>query len=152
MRARLSVFSAALAIVVGLFANPATARAQTLDNLDFQTAGDTRHFQIELTPTQADRERGLMFRRFLPADRGMLFQFPVEEKIYMWMKNTYVPLDMIFVDRGNKVVKIERNTEPLSERIISSGVPASAVLEINGGAAEKLGIQPGDTMIYPVPH
>ena len=70
-----------------------------------------------------------MFRRYLPQDRGMLFDFDVERPVMMWMKNTYLPLDMIFIGHTGKVVGLAENTEPLSEKIIPSGAPAYGVLE-----------------------
>lgn len=101
--------------------------------------------------SEADRARGLMFRRDLQADRGMLFEFEREEPIQMWMKNTYLPLDMIFVGRDRRVVSVARDTEPLSERIVSSGKPAVAVIEVNAGTAARLGIAPGDRVVFPAP-
>ena len=94
----------------------------------------------------ASRERGLMYRRFLPENRGMIFGFDRSEIVLMWMKNTYIPLDMIFISRDGKVTHIEENTEPLSEAIISSQGPAYAVLEVNAGGAKKLGLKVGDVV------
>jgi uncharacterized membrane protein (UPF0127 family) len=94
--------------------------------------------------TEAEREKGLMFRRFMPADRGMLFDFKSEQSVMMWMKNTYIPLDMVFIRRDGTVSHVAENAEPLSERIIPSDGPAYAVLEINAGLARQLGIAPGD--------
>lgn len=121
-----------------------------LEPLTFQTADGPRKFQVEVMRTEAERERGLMFRRFLPADRGMLFDFDHEQSVMMWMKNTYIPLDMVFVSRAGQVVSIAENAEPLSERIIPSGKPAYAVVELNGGAARKFGIKVGDKVDHPM--
>lgn len=90
--------------------------------------------------------RGLMRRRSMPQDYGMLFDFKVEEPVSMWMKNTYIPLDMIFVSRSGRVVSIARDAEPLSERIISSGGPVYAVVELNAGAAMRIGLKLGDAV------
>jgi uncharacterized membrane protein (UPF0127 family) len=105
---------------------------------------------VEVARTDPERERGLMFRRFLPKDRGMLFAFETERPLMMWMKNTYLPLDMIFIARSGKVVGVAENTTPLSEHTISSGVPAFAVLEVNAGTAARIGLRIGDTVRHPV--
>jgi uncharacterized membrane protein (UPF0127 family) len=117
-----------------------------LEKLEIDTAGGPRILQVEVMHSEQERERGLMFRKYLPKDRGMLFDFPVEEPIMMWMKNTYIPLDMVFMDHDGRVVGIARNAEPLSETIIPSGAPAAGVLEINGGEADTLGIKTGDVV------
>ena len=143
-----TVLAAAAAFLLALVA---PVLAADLELLDIETKGGVRHFQVEVVRTDADRERGLMFRRDLAADRGMLFQFDKEDRIYMWMKNTYLPLDMVFFGKDGRVVSVARDTEPLSERIISSGEPATAVVELNAGTAAKLGIDKGDRLIFPVP-
>ena len=105
-------------------------------------------FAIEVMRTDEERARGLMFRRFMPADRGMLFDFKTEQPVLMWMKNTYIPLDMIFISRNGTVTSVAANTEPMSERTISSGPPAFAVLEVNAGVAAKIGLKPGDRVVH----
>lgn len=139
------------AILIGLLGVVATAWAAALEPLAIETAGGVRRFEVEVMRSEADRARGLMFRRDLQADRGMLFEFEREEPIQMWMKNTYLPLDMIFVGRDRRVVSVARDTEPLSERIVSSGKPAVAVIEVNAGTAARLGIAPGDKVMFPAP-
>lgn len=139
----------ALALAFVVLASP-SARAAPLEPLEIQTSAGPRRFDVEVMRTDAERARGLMFRRDLPADRGMLFTFDREEPIFMWMKNTYLPLDMIFVGKNGRVVSVARDTEPLSERIISSGAPATTVLEVNAGTAARLGIRDGDTLVYPM--
>ena len=133
-----------------LLALVAPAGAAPLEPLDIETKAGVRHFQVEVMRSDADRERGLMYRRDLGPDRGMLFQFDKEDRIFMWMKNTYLPLDMVFFGKDGRVVSIARDTEPLSERIISSGEPATTVVEFNAGTAARLGIEKGDRLIYPV--
>jgi uncharacterized protein len=96
------------------------------------------------------RERGLMFRRFLPQDRGMLFDFKTERPVTMWMKNTFLPLDMIFIGRTGRIVGLAENTEPLSEKIIPSGAPCYGVLELNAGTAAKIGLRAGDTVHHTI--
>lgn len=107
-------------------------------------ASGPHRFAVEVMRNDEDRARGLMFRRFLPADRGMLFDFTREEPVMMWMKNTFIPLDMIFIARDGSIVSIAENTEPMSERTIPSGRPALAVLEVNAGTAARLGLKAGD--------
>ena len=94
--------------------------------------------------TPDERARGLMFRRFMPADRGMLFDFQRVEPVAMWMQNTYISLDMIFIRTDGSVARIAERTEPLSTRTVPSGEPVLSVLELNGGIAEKIGLKPGD--------
>ena len=106
--------------------------------------------QVEVMRDEAGRERGLMFRRYLPADRGMLFDFGMEHSVLMWMKNTYIPLDMIFFSRAGVVTHIAENAEPLSEAIISSEGPAYGVLEVNAGYARKIGLKIGDLVRHPM--
>lgn len=131
----------------GVLAEEAGAK---IENLDIVTASGAHRFLVEVMRTESERERGLMFRRTLAADRGMLFDFQTEKPVQMWMKNTYLPLDMIFISRTGKVVGLAENTEPLSERIISSGAPAYGVLEVNAGAAARIGLKIGDSVGHPV--
>jgi uncharacterized protein len=130
---------------------PALAQTQPaeagLEPLDFVTASGTHHFSVEVMRTPEELERGLMFRRYMPPDRGMLFDFKVEQPVMMWMKNTYLPLDMVFVSRNGLVASIARNAEPLSERIIPSGAPVYAVVELNAGTADRIGLKPGDRTV-----
>lgn len=112
-------------------------------------AGGQGHtFTIEIASTEAEKSLGLMYRSSLPDTAGMLFPYGPERIITMWMRNTYIPLDMIFIRADGTIARIEERTEPLSERVISSGSRVSAVLEIAGGAAERLGIKPGDKVRY----
>jgi uncharacterized membrane protein (UPF0127 family) len=106
--------------------------------------------RVEVMRTVEGRERGLMYRRSLPADQGMLFDFGREETVMMWMKNTYIPLDMIFLSRAGVVTHIAENAAPLSEAIISSDGPAYAVLEVNAGYARKIGLKNGDIVRHPM--
>lgn len=114
-------------------------------------SGDRRHsFMIEMARTDGDRARGLMFRASIPQDSGMLFDFERDQMISMWMKNTYVSLDMVFIFADGRIHRIESRTEPQSERVISSGVPVRAVLELNGNMASRLGLRPGDRVLHPM--
>ena len=101
-------------------------------------------FEVEIAVRPAEQARGLMFRRSLARDHGMLFLYSKPQYISMWMRNTYISLDMIFIRVDGRVHRIETNTEPLSERIIESGGKVSAVLELVAGAAGKIKLKAGD--------
>jgi uncharacterized membrane protein (UPF0127 family) len=118
----------------------------SLEKLEIVTSNGTHEFSVEVMRDGPQRERGLMFRRFLAEDRGMLFDFETERPVMMWMKNTYLPLDMVFIGRSGKVVGVAENAVPLSEKIISSGVPTFAVLELNAGAAARISLRIGDSI------
>jgi uncharacterized membrane protein (UPF0127 family) len=100
-------------------------------------------FKIWFATTEPERERGLMFVRDMPADAGMLFQYEDARTISMWMKNTFIPLDMVFMDGAGRVVDVAADAKPQSLDIIASHVPATSVLELNAGTAQRLGIRPG---------
>ncbi len=107
------------------------------------TDGIVHDFQVEVASTPSQRERGLMRRDNMPADHGMLFVFPKARRVTMWMKDTYLPLDMIFLDSSHRVVHVKENAQPLDETIIDSGGDVLHVLEINAGLAKKLKITVG---------
>jgi uncharacterized membrane protein (UPF0127 family) len=107
-------------------------------------------FSVEIAVNDEERAKGLMFRKELPEGQGMLFDFKRDEAVSMWMRNTYVPLDMIFIQRDGRILRIAEHTEPLSERIIPSGGPVRAVLEVVAGTARKLGIAPGDRVAHAI--
>jgi len=142
-------FAFALALMLGaaLFA-PATAADRNTVEIVSKTG--VHVIAVELALTDDQRATGLMNRRQLPEGRGMLFDFGRDQEVSMWMKNTYIPLDMIFITRDGQIHRIAENTEPLSERIIPSGGPVRAVLEVIGGTARKLGIAPGDRVAHPM--
>ena len=128
----------------------ASAQAQTFEPLTI-VGGNGRHaFQVELARNDAERAQGLMFRRNLAADRGMLFDFGRVQPISMWMQNTYIPLDMVFIRPDGTIARIAENTEPLSTRAIPSGEPVLAVLEVIGGTASRLGLRAGDRVEHPL--
>lgn len=106
--------------------------------------------QAELADTDAKRMRGLMFRSSLPENEGMLFDFPVVKKIPMWMANTSIPLDMLFIDSRGYITEIVENTAPFSHDRIVSQKKSKAVLELNGGASERLGIREGDIVRHAI--
>jgi uncharacterized membrane protein (UPF0127 family) len=137
------------ALVVLVFHAPA-AFAQSLDKLEIVSANGSHVFNVEIADNEVKREVGLMYRRYMPENRGMLFDFKEEAPVSFWMKNTYIPLDMIFISRQGVVKKIVENAEPLSETPIPSGGPVLGVLEINGGLAARLGVKPGDRVAHPI--
>ena len=141
---------AALAFVL-LLAAPAGApsRAGELDSLEIATSTGWHAFQVEIANNDATREHGLMDRRYMAPDHGMLFEFDREEPVSFWMKNTYIPLDMIFLAPSGVVTHIAANAEPLSERVVPSGGPCIAVLELNGGTAASIGLKVGDKVRHP---
>ena len=116
--------------------------------VSIDTSTGTRFFEVEIATTSQQRGRGLMDREFLARGEGMLFLYDSEQMVSMWMKNTLIPLDMLFMDGYGIIRHIARETEPLSLDIISSRVPVMAVLEIPGGVAKDLGIAVGDKVAY----
>ena len=145
------VLCASLAMAQGI-ASIGTPSAHLLrQNIVIQSRNGARHlFHAELAQTGADWEKGLMFRRSLNADAGMLFLFPKAQRQTFWMKNTFIPLDMLFIRPDGTIISIHPNAVPQSLQPISSVGEASAVLEINGGETSALDIQAGDIVIDPV--
>jgi uncharacterized membrane protein (UPF0127 family) len=120
------------------------AKAAELQTLEIASKTGVHAFQVEMAITADEKERGLMFRRELPEGQGMLFDFQFDQNVAFWMKNTFIPLDMLFIRADGRILRIAENTEPMSERNIPSGGPVRAVLEVIGGTAKKLGIAAGD--------
>ena len=108
-------------------------------------------FQVWVADTPARAEQGLMFVSDLPESRGMVFPLPAPRVETMWMKNTYIELDMLFIRTDGRVLKIIERAHPLSEELLSSGEPVSAVLELRGGEVQRLGLKPGDTVTWKKP-
>jgi len=121
-----------------------TATGAEAQRLELVTATGVHPLEVEIATTPERQALGLMYRTSLPDSKGMLFPHKEPRELTMWMRNTYIPLDMVFILRDGTVHRIEARTEPLSEHIISSDGPVLAVLEIAGGAAERLGLKPGD--------
>ncbi|TCT11414.1 hypothetical protein EDC22_104173 [Tepidamorphus gemmatus] len=115
-----------------------------------ETASGAHSFTVELAETPAQRARGLMFRRQMAPDHGMLFDFGTDDEVRMWMQNTYISLDMVFITRDGVVHRIERNTTPLSTRTISSKGPVRSVLEVIAGTADRIGLKRGDVVRHPI--
>ena len=106
--------------------------------------GKSHAFTVELAVTPRQREQGLMNRAEMAADRGMLFAFGETRQVFMWMKDTFIPLDMLFIAKDGKVRTIRENAEPLSEAIIDSGGPIDYVLELNASTVKRLGLRVGN--------
>jgi uncharacterized membrane protein (UPF0127 family) len=139
---RLATTLALLMLCVATVASP--ARAAALEPLEILTETGAHAFQVEIAKDDDSRALGLMNRLYMAPDRGMLFEFDREATVSFWMKNTYIPLDMIFISPVGAVTAIVANAEPLSERVIPSGPPCIAVLELNAGVAASIGLRIGD--------
>jgi len=116
--------------------------------LDITAHGHRNDFEVWIADTPARQEQGLMFVRDLPADEGMLFPEDSPQVAHFWMKNTYIPLDMVFVGKDGRIAKIIANAHPFSLDLLSSDVPVIAVLELRGGEAAQLGLQVGDRVTW----
>jgi uncharacterized membrane protein (UPF0127 family) len=112
--------------------------------------GEVHEFTVELARTREQHRRGLMYRREMAADHGMLFIYGRTQPVAMWMKNTFIPLDMLFIKPDGRIVRIAERTVPKSTQAIPSGEPVRAVLELRGGTADRLGIEVGDRVRHPV--
>lgn len=152
----------ALAIVAlvaaGLWAaTPSRTAAQLSGLQSFETgeltvrtkAGEAHKFTVEIARTPQQQTQGLMFRRRLAPDAGMLFLYGGSRRARMWMKNTYIPLDMIFIGNGGRIVDMAQRTVPLSLETVASNHPVRAVLEVNAGTVARLGLAVGDRVAYP---
>lgn len=123
--------------------------SMAVEPLEIVTSDGERHlFSAYVADTDETRSRGLMYITRLEADRGMLFDFESPRIVHMWMKNTPLSLDMLFIDEQGMIVRIESRTRPFSTKVIASGSEVRAVLELNGGVAEKLGIAAGDQVVH----
>ncbi|WP_445242156.1 DUF192 domain-containing protein [Methylovirgula sp. 4M-Z18] len=129
---------------------PVAAGEGQFEKLTIVTAAGPKDFSVEVMRTDAEHQKGLMFRRYLAADRGMLFDFNAEQEVGFWMKNTYLPLDMLFIAKDGHIINIAQNTEPMSEDVIPSEGKVLGVLEVNGGTASRLGIKIGDMVQHPI--
>ncbi|WP_246518616.1 DUF192 domain-containing protein [Ancylobacter lacus] len=144
----LRALCAALLAVALLLPAAGAAGAATFEALSIRTAKGTVDFKVEVAQTDAERERGLMYRTELKPDTGMLFDFKLPQPVYMWMKNTYIPLDMVFIAADGRIANIAENTTPLSTDVIASDGQVRAVLELAGGTARAKGIAVGDRVRY----
>ena len=137
-------------LLIGLLVAVGPARPAGQQTLEIASKTGVHAFSVEIADTEPEREKGLMFRKELAEGQGMLFDFHREQQVGFWMQNTYISLDMIFIQGDGRILRIAENTEPLSTRIIPSGGPVRAVLEVIAGTVEKLGIAPGDRVASPI--
>jgi uncharacterized membrane protein (UPF0127 family) len=150
MRARSFIRPVAAAAAFLVLSHVAPDAASAEQTLEIVTRAGVHTFAVELAATDEERSRGLMYRRELPEGTGMLFDFKRDLNVTMWMKNTYIPLDMIFIRSDGRIHRIAENTVPESEQIIAAGGSVRAVLEVIGGTSRKLGIRPGDRVAHPI--
>jgi uncharacterized membrane protein (UPF0127 family) len=132
---------------------PGAAVAQALQRFETETirirsGGRTHAFHVEIARSAAQQSQGLMYRRRMAADAGMLFLHGTPRRASMWMKNTFIPLDMVFIAPNGRIDQIVERTTPHSEEVIASANPVAAVLELNGGTVSRLGIRPGDRVLH----
>ena len=137
-------------LLLGSMATVSDRASAAVDDLTITTATGPHHFAVEVMRTRDELERGLMFRREMATDHGMLFDFGAPQPVTMWMKNTYLALDMVFIARDGRIVSVKQNAEPLSEKTIPSGGDVLGVLELDAGTAKRIGLKPGDVVSDPM--
>jgi hypothetical protein len=130
--------------------NVSGAQAASIQPLEIVTKTGVQVFSVEMATTEEEKTTGLMYRKELADGKGMLFDFTPEQEVSMWMKNTYISLDMIFIRADGRILRIAENTEPMSTKIIPSRGLAKGVLEVIAGTAQKYGIAPGDRIAHPL--
>ena len=127
---------------------PWCLKANSSEKVTIATAGSQHVFVVELAVTPDTHQRGLMYRRVLPKNAGMLFIFSTRGPKSFWMKNTLIPLDILFLEAGGRIIHVHHNAQPHSLIPIFPKVKTLAVLEINGGLSKKLGIKVGDLVLH----
>jgi uncharacterized protein len=152
MRTRRVILLLAILLAPALPGRAAEPQLQQFatSHLTIVSASGPHRFTVELAETPGQMEQGLMFRRSLAPDAGMLFDFKQATMATMWMHNTLIPLDMLFVDQQGRIVNIAQRAVPESDQTIAAVAPVRAVIELNGGTAERLGIKPGDRVRYAI--
>ncbi len=143
-RGLLSSLAAALIVALSVALGGSLSARAAEATLEIVSKSGVHAFAVELATNDTERSRGLMFRKELPEGHGMLFIFGRDEPVSFWMHNTLISLDMIFIRNDGRILRIAESTDPLSDRLIPSGGPVRSVLEVIGGTARKLGIEPGD--------
>lgn len=139
-----------MVLVIALAFASATAESKTLptEELVLKTGGGEHKFTVEIADSPSEQAIGLMFRTSMPADRGMLFIYDKQQPVAMWMKNTYISLDMVFITEKGVVHHVVRNTVPQSLKTIESNGKVLAVLELIAGTADRIGLKPGDKVVH----
>jgi uncharacterized protein len=146
----LLLLTAAAFAILSTFSAGAQLQRFDTPELTILSATGPHRFTVEVAETPGQMEQGLMFRRTMAPDAGMLFDYKVPTVATMWMRNTLIPLDMLFVDGQGRIVNIHQRAVPLALDVISAAGPVRAVIELNGGTAERLGIVPGDKVQHPI--
>ena len=141
------LFAALLGLLVACTGSQTDAGS--MDRVSVVRPSGTHAWTVELADTDAARSRGLMFRRSMDRDAGMLFRFEDTREVAMWMKNTFIPLDMVFIAPDGTIERVHTDAEPHSLTIISSGTPVRFVLELNAGEARRTGLAPGQVVRHP---
>ena len=156
MKIKTRVFGFCVTVWLMVFATSSFAQPKADPNsvfpveyLEVVTGNGSFEFSVEIADEPEERSKGLMFREKMLPTHGMLFDFGKTSPVMMWMQNTPLSLDMVFIRQDGKVARIASNTVPFSKAIISSGEPVSHVLELNAGIARQIGIKPGDKIIHP---
>jgi uncharacterized protein len=144
-----AALSFVFALICLIFSAAHTEARMRRESLTLVTAAGEKKIDIEIAESSEEKSMGLMFRTALPDTQGMLFPYLPPQEITMWMRNTYIPLDMVFIRADGIIHRIEVRTEPLSEKVVASSGDVTAVLELAGGASERLGIKAGDTVVHP---
>ncbi len=124
------------------------AEIKPLEGLQAITSKGAFSFQVEMALTSIQQEYGLMCRTSLAKDRGMLFVFPRATQQAFWMRNTLIPLDIVYIAADGRVVSIVKHAKPLNEKPLPSGAPALATLELAAGRADQIGLRPGDRIVH----
>jgi uncharacterized membrane protein (UPF0127 family) len=138
-----------ITVIYTLVSGCDAAESQSDSTVIIATRNARHTFTVELARTAEEMQRGLMFRTSLAADHGMLFLYADDQPVSFWMKNTFIPLDLLFIDRQGTILRIAQRAVPQSTALIPSGEPVRAVLEVNGGTAGRLGIAVGDRVLHP---
>ena len=142
-------FKSYISVLIFLFFALITVlNAQETTNIIIKNNYKDVYFNVEIARKKIDRDKGLMFRKNLNLDKGMLFIFPNESKVSMWMKNTLISLDIIFISKNYKIVDIINNAKAMSKEILTSKVKAKYALEINAGLVKKLNIKIGNNIYF----
>jgi len=129
--------------------NPAKAQSLPLTLLEIQSGGTIHKFRVEVAETAKQQEIGLMHRTELPADHGMLFAYERPQAMRFWMRNTFIPLDMLFMKGDGRIASIDENVQPHDETPVGPSARMSAQLELPGGTVARLGIKVGDVVRHP---
>ena len=137
--------STGAALGLALLAGAAHAEAP-LEALTIDTASGPHRFAVEVMRTEPERERGLMYRKTMAGDHGMLFEYQSAQPVTFWMHNTYLPLDLIFIGKDGRVMNVARDAKPMDDSLIPSAGPALGVLELDAGTAKTIGLKAGDVV------